>query len=284
MVSKKWYTDQNYLLIDPETAPKSSPDRSFVYIVLLNEPGNPNHHPIFVGHTDNLEKRLNSHKAISWHVEKFKEKPLIWIAGTVLFIHAEKSVIDLETKLSNKGFLIFQKVIKRGNPRIENLSSESLKFYTAKKMNSDDVVVNWASQWKAKTKYIQGEEKGRDSNESQDATQENLRLALPNKEELLTVIRKQKYGSNAATLMAQKLAMSFNETNGRATYLLPRKSNPKNAEYAIKLFKENAHQVSADWKFIGKTVHGEQEVAVFELTVNLKRKISRVKAETDSAM
>ena len=281
MVSRHWHSGKDYLLIDPETAPKSSPDRSFVYMILLNEPGNPKHHPIFVGHTDNLEKRLGNHKAISWHLDTFKEKPLIWIAGTVLFIHAEKSVVDLETKLSNKGFLLFQKVIKRGSPRLENLSPESRKFYTSKNLNSDEISVAWASQWKIKTKYVQGEEKGREANESKYALEENAALGIPKKTDLVTVIRRQKYSSNAATLMAQKLAMGFDEKSGRSAYPLPSKKNPKNAEYAEKIFKETVNQISADWQFIGKTT-GSSVAAVFELTVNLKRKIHRTSQDINA--
>ena len=276
MVSKKWNTDKNYIFIDPETASRSSPDRNFVYAILINEKDNPRHHPIFIGHTDNLEKRLDNHKAISWHNKIFGEKPLIWIAGTALFVHAEKSVIDLETKLSNEGFLLFNKIVKRGSPRIETLNEASRNFYTNKDLSADSIFMSWKNQWKVKDRYIRGNEKGREKSESKDALEENENLVIPSKPQLLSIIRKQKYTSNASTLLSQQLAASFNQEANKATYLLPNKKSERNNEFALNKFKAASKEISADWQFLGIATSGINKIAIFELTVNLKRKIARI--------
>jgi len=273
-MTSKWLEGKNFIFLDPETPSESSPERVFIYMILLNSPDLPSSKPFYVGFTNNLEKRLSNHAAIKWHLETISAPPKIWIAGTALLDKAEAAVEDLRKLFNKKGCLFYGQVLQHGNKRIEHFNIGELFGYSKIPLNAEEDIVTWGDKWKLKYKYVEGNERGRYYGESLKAKEENSALPNPTQTDLMKALILIKYDSANANLLSQKLGKTYDEKTGIATYTFRgADSEAKNAKL-VKEAEKFAHLVKANWQLLDEEITTRTPIR-FKLTVNVKRMVAR---------
>lgn len=87
------------------TALKSSPERSFIYVLLLNIDDESRHKPFFMGVTNNIAKKFAKNKQASWHYNSFGRPVMIKILGTVHDDYADDALAELKRILVGSGYM-----------------------------------------------------------------------------------------------------------------------------------------------------------------------------------
>jgi hypothetical protein len=130
----------------------ASPEREFIYLLLLNIPNVDNHKPFYVGHSPNLSVRLANHSEVNWHYKRFETPVKVFIVGTVKKREAEAAKTDLINALDGEHYHLNNFIINRKTVTLEILTTEAIIDY-ASAATSENVspIVAWGERWKVKT-------------------------------------------------------------------------------------------------------------------------------------
>lgn len=273
-MTSKWLDGKDFIFLDPETPSQSSPERAFIYMILLNSPSLSSNKPFYIGFTANLDKRLSNHSAIKWHLNQFASPPKIWIAGSVRLEVATQAVEDLKKRLGKQDVLFYGNVLHHGHKRIEQFTQNEVQAYASSPLKAEGEIVQWGELWKLKYKYIRGNERGRYYGEGERAKEENLTLPNPNRADLMKALIKIKYDSANANLLSQKLGKTYDEKTGIATYTFHGADSKEKNERLVLEAQKISHLVKANWQLLDKDITTRTPIS-FQLTVNVKRMVVR---------
>jgi predicted GIY-YIG superfamily endonuclease len=282
-----------YLLLKPMTGMIASPDRVFIYVLMLNVEG-VSSKPFYVGYTNNLEKRLMKHSAILWHHKKFKTPPKVWVIGTVHAKNSAAAARSLKLSLLNSGHVFYvraqEKIREEHVDGWENIlwnhqklttsiseySEASLKTYFAQKLEAESLVMPWFEQWRVKTTAKTKSER-KESEENQEDVDEKMGAAIDNpiSSKVKSFILKRRYASNAALTTARKLANSYNYETGYAVVRFRGSSDSQKNAMRLTDAKRTIHEISADWKL--ETTLSTQSIMRFTLTLTARKAISKIR-------
>lgn len=248
MKKKNWAFGTNIVLVDEETPPQASPERVFVYVLMLNSKDLHSSQPFTVGYSNNLQRRFSNHAAVNWHMKTFGSKPKLWIAGSIHLNFAEKAVQDLTNIFTNNNVLLLGQKDSKPADRLEKQTIASLRKYTLKRKPLTSSIQEWDSKWGVKHKV--------DPNAIPPLL---LTKPLPvseviSKQFLLNVITGRKYKTSQAVLFSHKLVKAFNEENQTASYAIPVVHAFNKQARILQELKANLDAVSADWKLSDKAL------------------------------
>lgn len=130
----------------------ASPEREFVYLLLLNIPNVDNHKPFYVGYAQNLKIRLANHAQINWHYNKFDTPAQVFIVGTVNRRKVSAAAEDLTYAFDKEHYHLNNVIPNRETVSLEIMDKESIIEYSSKNI-SDNVtpIVSWGERWEIKT-------------------------------------------------------------------------------------------------------------------------------------
>lgn len=277
---------KSYSFVSPVANMRSSPERVFIYVIMLNSEELEGNKPFYVDWTDNLSRRLSNHRVLNWHKDRFNTPAKVWVAGTVDFKYANYSVDALNVALLRSGHLMvltneFQsedseiQVDPDGiTPTdIRKYSISALKAYSHKKLAAEKVFAKWSKSWavKGQAMFDRTPELRRED-DSVKTQFENAALLVPSKSALISFVQQGRYKTNAATRASQTLARNYDERSGTSTITFRGHDLPTRDERRIKDAVEASQGISADWVPL-EPIQTRTPVR-FRLTVNVKRAIA----------
>lgn len=263
-----WTENKKFSFLDNNVPATSSPERVFVYILKLNTFSAAEGKPFYVGSTNNLKKRLNNHRALNWHFDITNKSSKILIAGTIPLADAAAAVNNLKERLQKTGCVMFNDFKKQRSVDFFNL--KMLTKYNQKSFNISSILTEWETKWDVKHKENNNSGK-RLPEESSITRIKNIYLQNPSVNVLIASIKSKKYQSSAAVMTSQKIAKTYDEVTGEATFAFKNSENPNKNIYLLGEAKKIVHFISSDWELkepliLGKTLN-------FALTVNVKREL-----------
>ena len=277
---------KSYSFVLPVTNMRSSPERVFIYVIMLNSDQLEGNKPFYVDWTDNLSKRLANHRVLNWHKDRFNTPAKVWVAGTVDFKYANYSVDALNVALLRSNHLMFltdefkaEDVEAQVDPDgitptdIRKYSISALKAYSHKKLAAEKVFAKWSKSWAVKGQPTSDRTpEVRRADDSVKTQFENAALLAPSKLGLISFVQRSKYKTNAATRASQTLAHNYDERTGLSTITFRGHDLPARDERRVKDAVEAAQGISADWVPL-EPIQTRTPIR-FHLTTNVKRAVA----------
>lgn len=193
----------------------ASPEREFVYLLLLNIPNVDNHKPFYVGYAQNLVRRLANHAQVNWHYNKFETPVQVFIVGTVNRHKVQEAAENLTHLLDNNGYLLSNVIPARKNISLEIMNKEDIIEY-ASTQTTDTVLplASWGETWEVKT-----------ASPSQIAAEKNENIYNISRQEIHDYINGLEMTGTVRTL-ANKILETYDESTGTATFIFQKEDKP----------------------------------------------------------
>lgn len=134
---------------------QASPNRVFIYVLMLNIPNTKNSKPYYVGYADNLNFRFSNHAELNWHWNKFLNPVKVFIAGTVPEVLGERLASALAQAYNDAGYIIKNDVIKRQNIDMKLMTDDDFLNYSNSEEEENNIIEEWATRWHVKTGSVQ---------------------------------------------------------------------------------------------------------------------------------
>lgn len=184
----------------------ASPEREFIYLLLLNIPNVENHKPFFVGHAQNLSVRLANHAQINWHYKKFDNPVQVFILGTINRRKVEEATADLIYSLDNEKYHLNNMIQNRKTVSLEIMTKESIIEY-ASTTTSENIspIITWGEHWEIKTA-------AHVKNEEQPETHDIKKNEIHNFIDSLEMV-------GSVRNLANKITENYDENKGYATHI-----------------------------------------------------------------
>lgn len=262
LMVRSWLKGLNVVPVDGDIPPQASPERVFIYMLLLNSKDLHSNQPFYVGYAHNLKKRLSNHAAINWHMKRFDSAPKMLLLGSIHLNFAEKAVADLESQLLKAELLLLgRKPLDRNHIVLEKQTIPDLRRYTLHRFPTSFIIQKWDVKWGLKHKQV-----GEAENSNTMVTSVKLETFHISQQLLVSKIKLRNYKTNDAVRFSQKLAKTFDELAGQTTYVIPSAGSEKKQTRLMDELASNLRHVSADWELVGDANLSPGKVLYFKPT------------------
>lgn len=272
-MSLGWLKQLNMTAVN-DFVPVSSPERVFVYFLLLDSEHLHSSQPFFVGYANNLRKRLSNHAAVKWHQKRFSKGPKIWVAGSIHLNFAQKAVEDLQSQLLLQNVLLLN-VRKKGDLKLADASVADLRRYTLDVKELTSVIQKWDTKWGLKHKIVAS---APEVVETKSASHDFIAPRVDSSF-LQKVVQVRKYKTPAAVALSQKLSKNFDDINQESKVVIPSVISEKKQQRIVSDFKRSLVDVAADWEVVaGDLLPGS--VIIVKPTVGLMNHVLKMAQKT----